>query len=113
MTVWGKVAGRRKLDAEKPLLGGSPVKAKTQTAESTSSLGAVPRLEDERVLPTDKRGEKVDGRFLPRTGRVYQTNIRANTKIVEEFDAEADKLGLTRGALFEKCYHAFKAQLGE
>jgi hypothetical protein len=112
MTDWNK-AVQRKSGAEKPLLATDPVRPKRQNADMGSSLGAVPKLEDERVRPTQKRGAKADGRMVPRTGRIHQTNIRANKKIVEEFGAEADRLGLTRGAFFEKCYHAFKVQQGD
>ena len=73
----------------------------------------MPRLEDERVHATQMRGAKVDGRRLPRTGRLYQMNIRANEKIAVAFDADADKRGLTRGAFFEKCYQAFAAMEGD
>jgi len=38
-------------------------------------------------------------------------NIRANEKIVKEFDAYAEKEGVTRGAFFETCYHAFTTTL--
>jgi hypothetical protein len=112
MSLW-KGASRRKPDEQKPLVADDTEKPKPPRGGQVSSLGAVPRLEDERVHATEMRGIKVDGRRLPRTGRIYQTNIRANKKIVEEFDAEADKLGLTRGAFFEKCYHAFKVQQGD
>jgi hypothetical protein len=111
---WQKVV-KRKAAAEQPLVGplAATPKAARGSPSSSTTLGAVPRLEDEPVHPTQVRGSKVDGRRLPRTGRLYQTNIRANERIVREFDADAEKLGLTRGALFEKCYHAFKAQQGD
>jgi hypothetical protein len=78
-----------------------------------AKLGTVPKLEDEGLHATDTRGSKADGRRLPRTGRLYQLNIRANEKISKEFDKDAERLGLTRGAFFEKCYHAFKAGEGK
>lgn len=84
-----------------------------QSRQAPSGLGAVPRLEDEGAHATDTRGAKADGRRLPRTGRLYQLNIRANKKIATDFDADAEKLGLTRGAFFEKCYHAFEASQGD
>jgi hypothetical protein len=110
MAVWDKVAGQRKSGRERPLQGARVIAPHVTT---TSTLGAVPRLEDEAVRPTEMRGAKLDGRRKPRTGRLYQMNIRANEAIVRAFDADAEKLGFTRGAFFEKCYHAFKAGQGD
>ena len=112
MSVWRNVASQRKSGTGKPLQAAHSVRTTPARAETTSSLGAVPRLEDEGAHPTETRGMKVDNRRGPRTGRLYQMNIRANEKKVQEFDAEATQLGLTRGALFEKCYDAFKAEQG-
>ena len=109
--MWDKI--ERKTAATKPLHDAGVSKPKPQGSVAGSSLGTVPRLEDERVHATEMRGAKADGRRLPRTGRLYQMNIRANKKIAVAFDADADTLGLTRGAYFEKCYHAFKAQQGD
>jgi hypothetical protein len=110
MGVFGKI--ERKSDTDKPLQGTQVAKVPPR-APKTSSLGAVPRIEDETVHPTQMRGAKFDGRRLPRTGRLYQMNIRANEEIVKQFDADATKLKLTRGAFFEKCYHAYTAGLGD
>lgn len=111
MSIWSKLAGRPKGESDKPLQG---AKAAPQSgAGEPSKMGQVPRLADEGVHATEMRGPKIDGRRLPKTGRTYQMNIRANEAIVKAFDRDADALGMTRGAFFEKCYHAFKAQQGD
>lgn len=78
---------------------------------AVSKVGALP---DMSVLidPTATRGSKADGRRTPRTGRTYNYNIRADKAVCKEADALASKLGLTRGAFFEKCYGAFKKEQG-
>jgi hypothetical protein len=48
---------------------------------------------------------------IVRAGR--PTRIRANEKKAQVFDADAEKLGLTRGAFFEKRYDAFKTEQGD
>jgi len=78
-----------------------------------STLGEVPKLEDEGgARDADARIEtrRATG---ARLGRLYQMNFRAKEKIAKEFYADGKKLLLKHGEFFGKCYYAFTTLQGD